>query len=126
MVGAALHVDAQICEQYAALRVAGLLGHALDMSSFDLRFGLVDQIFHRHGIIETVHKFLLENDQGNVHGFHSDICQRAEIFECFIMHGSLSGAHQFFITDDVLSMVGYSLQIVDDLDQSIQFVQMLG
>ena len=126
MVGAALHVDAEVCEEDSALGVAGFLGHALDVGCLDLLLGLVDEVFHGFRVIEAVHELLLKDDQGDVHRLHCDVCQHLEVVKGFLVHGSFAGAHLLLILDDILGVVGYTLEVVYDLNISVEPVQVFG
>ena len=126
MVGAALHVDAEVCEEDSALGVTGFLGHALDVGCLDLLLGLVDEVFHGLCVSETVHEFLFEDDQGDVHRLHCDVCQHLEVVKGFLVHGSFACAHLLFILDDILGVVGNTLEVVYDLNISVELVQVFG
>ena len=126
MVGAALHVDAEVCKEDASLRIACLFGHAVDMSCLDLLFGLVDQVFHGFRVIKAVHELLLEDGDGDVQRLHCDLGEGLEVRDRLVVHGSLAGAHLLFVLDDVLGVVGDSFKVIYDLDQSVELVQVLG
>ena len=109
VIGAALQIDAEVCEEDTALGITGFLGHAVDVSRFDLFFGLVNKIFHSFRVIKAVEELLLENDQGDVHRLHGDIGKCAEVIQRFLVptfityvcievfSGALRGAGESFV-----------------------------